>query len=87
MAGELIVPWRPGAVAVIYLPVRGVVKSLAVEPFIRRLRELKPEVPILICENINVDHGKWRAFSRAVYERLKREDAAAWRDLHYLARR
>ena len=180
---ELIVPWRPGAVAVIYLPVRGVVKSLAVgldsgakweaapharkgfkpvvvygtslvhggcvsrpglvfttqasrlldlpivnlgfsgsgrmepvmceilaeaeasvyvleclgnleygelqsrfEPFIRRLRELKPEVPILICENINIDHGKWRAFSRAVYERLKREDAAAWRDLHYLAR-
>ena len=180
---ELIVPWRPGAVAVIYLPVRGVVKSLSVgldsgakweaapharkgfkpvvvygtslvhggcvsrpglvfttqasrqldlpvvnlglsgsgkmemamceilaeaeasvyvleclgnleydelqsrfEPFIRRLRELKPEVPILICENINVDHGKWRAFSRAVYERLKREDAAAWRDLHYLAR-
>lgn len=43
-------------------------------------------MPILICENINVDHGKWRAFSRAVYERLKREDAAAWRDLHYLAR-
>lgn len=180
---ELTVPWKPGAVAVIYLPVRGVVESLSVgldasakwevapharkgfkpvvvygtslvhggcvsrpglvfttqasrqldlpvvnlglsgsgkmemamceilaeaeasvyvleclgnleydelqsrfEPFIRRLRELKPEVPILICENINVDHGKWRAFSRAVYERLKREDAAAWRDLHYLAR-
>ena len=180
---EMVVPWRPGAVALIYLPVRGVVKSLAVgidsgakweaapharkgfkpvvvygtslvhggcvsrpglvfttqasrqldlpvvnlglsgsgkmemamceilaeaeasvyvleclgnleydelqsrfEPFIRRLRELKPEVPILICENINVDHGKWRAFSRAVYERLKREDPAGWRNLHYLAR-
>lgn len=180
---ELIVPWRPGAVAVIYLPVRGVVKSLAVgldsgakweaapharkgfkpavvygtslvhggcvsrpglvfttqaarlldlpivnlgfsgsgrmepvmceilaeaeasvyvleclgnleygeltarfEPFLRRLHELKPEVPILVCENINVEHARWRAFSRAVCERLKREDPAGWRNLHYLAR-
>lgn len=54
------------------------------EPFVRRLRKMRPEVPILICENFDVRQVKWRTHIRSVYDRLKAEDSHTWQNLHYL---
>lgn len=57
------------------------------EPFIRALRQKRPDTPILLAEDCNAfgqaPTPKSRIL-RGLYDRLKAEDAARWRHLHYL---
>jgi len=57
------------------------------EPFIRALREKRPDTPILLAEDCNAfDRAptpKARIL-RSLYEKLTAEDAAKWSKLHYL---
>lgn len=57
------------------------------EPFIRALRAKRPATPILLAEDCNVfgkaPTGKAKIL-RAIYEKLKAEDAARWSALYYL---
>ena len=57
------------------------------EPFVRRLRELRPGVPILLCGACTEtpEPRATEVFSRGVFERLKAEDPAKWADLHFLS--
>ena len=57
------------------------------EPFVRRLRELRPGVPILLCGACTERPvpRETEVFSRGVFEKLKAEDPAKWADLHYLS--
>lgn len=57
------------------------------EPFVRKLRSLRPGVPILLCgacTEYRVPRDT-EVFSRGVYEKLKAEDPVAWADLHFLS--
>ena len=57
------------------------------EPFIRALCDRRPDTPVLLAEDCNVfgqaPTSKARLL-KGLYERLKAEDAAKWRNLHYL---
>ena len=56
------------------------------EPFIRALREKRPDTPIILCEDCSIDElptPKGR-FVRELYARLKAEDAAKWANLHII---
>lgn len=57
------------------------------EPFIRALRQKRPDTPILLAEDGNVFNqaptSKARML-RGIFDKLKAEDAAAWARLHYL---
>ena len=57
------------------------------EPFIRALQQKRPDRPILLAEDCNVFNqaptSKARIL-RGIYDKLKTEDAAKWRRLHYL---
>ena len=57
------------------------------EPFVRRLRALRPGVPILLCGACteNSFPRATEVFSRAIFEKLKGEDPALWADLHFLS--
>ena len=57
------------------------------EPFVRRLRELRPDTPILLCGGC-VETGVPRpqeVFARSVFDRLKAEDPEKWANLHFLS--
>ena len=57
------------------------------EPFVRALREKRPNAPILLAEDCNAFEQaptpKARIL-RGLYDKLKAEDAARWKNLHYL---
>lgn len=57
------------------------------EPFVRKLREMRPGTPILLAEDCNAFEQaptpKARIL-RGVYDKLKAEDATLWKNLHYL---
>ena len=53
-------------------------------PFLRKMKELKPDVPILLCEGCTVrDHDSCNPAFRKVYDALKAEDPVKWRNLYY----
>jgi lysophospholipase L1-like esterase len=57
------------------------------EPFIRALRQKRPDTPILLAEDCNAFEQAPTAKARilrGIYDKLKAEDAAAWKNLHYL---
>ena len=57
------------------------------EPFIRALREKRPDTPILLAEDCNVFGQAPTPKARillSIYEKLRAEDAAKWSKLHYL---
>jgi len=57
------------------------------EPFIRALREKRPDTPILLAEDCNVFGQAPTSKARillSIYQKLKAEDAAKWSKLHYL---
>lgn len=61
-----------------------------VEPFLRSLHSAKPDVPILVMENTDVHRLKktgpiCQGF-KAIIDRLKAEDPAKWKNLHWLSR-
>lgn len=57
------------------------------EPFIRALRDKRPDTPILLAEDCNAfgkaPTSKARLL-RVLYDKLRTEDAAKWSKLHYL---
>lgn len=54
-------------------------------PFLRKLRELRPETPILLCEGCTQSTKPMATnlAMRKVYEALKAEDPVRWANLHY----
>jgi hypothetical protein len=57
------------------------------EPFIRALRQKRPETPILLAEDCNVFNQAPTAKARilrGIYDKLRAEDVAKWRRLYYL---
>ena len=57
------------------------------EPFVRELRRRRPSTPILLCGGCT-QFAKPRAqevFAKGVYDKLKAEDPALWKDLHFLS--
>lgn len=57
------------------------------EPFVRKLREKRPDTPILLAEDCNVFEQAPTAKARilrGVYDKLKAEAPALWKNLHYL---
>jgi hypothetical protein len=57
------------------------------EPFIRALRERRPETPILLAEDCNAFEQAPTAKARllrGIYDKLKAEDPARWKNLNYL---
>ena len=57
------------------------------EPFVRELRKRRPTTPILLCGGCT-QFAKPRAqevFAKGVYDKLKAEDPALWKDLHFLS--
>ena len=57
------------------------------EPFVRRLRELRPGIPILLCGACTEYRAprETEVFSRSLFDKLKAEDPEAWADLHFLS--
>lgn len=57
------------------------------EPFVRRLRSLRPGVPILLCGACTetATPRDTEVFSRGVIEKLKAEDPSKWADLFFLS--
>ena len=55
--------------------------------FLRELKRLKPETPILLCEGCNTGAKRLAVNDamRKVYETLKNSDAETWRNLYYFA--
>ncbi len=56
-------------------------------PFIRALREKRPDTPILLAEDCNAFGRAPTSKSkimRGIYDKLKAEDPALWQKLHYL---
>ena len=57
------------------------------EPFIRTLRDKRPDTPILLAEDCNV-YGRAPTSKskilRTIFDKLKAEDSAKWSRLHYL---
>jgi lysophospholipase L1-like esterase len=57
------------------------------EPFIRALREKRPDTPILLAEDCNAFERAPTPKSkilRGIYDKLKAEDPTRWENLHYL---
>jgi len=53
-------------------------------PFLRKMKELKPDVPMLLCEGCTVNDGDpCNAAFRKAYDSLKSEDPVKWRNLYY----
>lgn len=57
------------------------------EPFVRKLRALRPGVPILLCGACTETQTPraTEVFSRDIFDKLKAEDPAQWADLHFLS--
>ncbi len=57
------------------------------EPFVRRLKELKPDVPILLCGGCTEAKNprEQEVFARGVFDKLKKEDPAKWNNLHFFS--
>ena len=57
------------------------------EPFVRKLRELRPTTPILLCGGCTEykTPRSQEVFARSVYDKLKAEDSELWRNLHFLS--
>lgn len=57
------------------------------EPFVRRLKELRPDTPVLLCGACteNKTPRPTEVLSAAIFARLKAEDAAKWANWHYLS--
>ena len=57
------------------------------EPFVRRLKELRPDTPVLLCGGCTekAEPRDGEVFSRGVYDRLKAEDPAKWAKLHFIS--
>lgn len=57
------------------------------EPFIRALRERQPATPILLAEDCNPfdpNPTSKACLLRGIYDKLKAEDTALWKNLHYV---
>ena len=57
------------------------------EPFVRRLKERRPDTPILLCggcTELAVPRPQ-EVFAKGIYDKLKAEDAAKWANLHFLS--
>ena len=57
------------------------------EPFVRRLKELRPDTPVLLCGACTErsEPRETETYARGVYERLRTEDPAKWANWHYLS--
>ena len=57
------------------------------EPFVRKLKELRPETPILLCGGCteNPVPRPQEVFAKSIYDKLKAEDPAKWANLHFLS--
>ena len=57
------------------------------EPFVRKLKELRPETPILLCGGCTEKTAprSQEVISRKIFSKLKEEDPAKWANLHYLS--
>ena len=57
------------------------------EPFVRKLRALRPKTPILLCGGCTEKRTPraQEVFAKSVYDKLKAEDAGLWKDLHFLS--
>lgn len=57
------------------------------EPFVRKLKELRPDTPILLCGGC-VETGVPRpqeVFAKGVFDKLKTENPTCWANLHFLS--
>ena len=57
------------------------------EPFVRKLKELRPDTPILLCGGCTEKAAPrpQEVFAKGVYDKLKAEDPAKWANLHFLS--
>ena len=57
------------------------------EPFVRKLKELRPETPILLCGGCTEKAvpRPQEVISRKVFDKLKAEDPTKWANLHFLS--
>ena len=57
------------------------------EPFVRKLKALRPETPILLCGGCTekATPRPQEVVSRKIFSKLKAEDPAKWANLHYLS--
>ena len=57
------------------------------EPFVRRLRELRPKTPILLCGGCTQFEKprEQEVFARGIYDKLRQEDATLWQNLHFIS--
>jgi len=56
------------------------------EPFMRRLKELRPQAPILVCGGCTeyAVPREQEIFAKGIFDRLKAEDPAKWANLSFL---
>lgn len=62
-------------------------QKLNYEPFVRELRKRRPATPILLCGGCT-QFEKPRTqelFAKGVYDKLKGEDPALWKNLHFIS--
>ena len=57
------------------------------EPFVRKLHRLRPATPILLCGGCTERRTprNQEVYAKSVYDRLKAEDPAEWKNLHFLS--
>ena len=57
------------------------------EPFVRKLKELRPDTPILLCGGCTEKPfpRQQEVISRKIFDKLKAEDPAKWANLHFLS--
>ena len=57
------------------------------EPFVRKLRALRPKTPILLCGGCTTERAprQEEVYAKSVYVKLKAEDPVLWKDLHFLS--
>lgn len=57
------------------------------EPFVRRLRSLRPATPILLCGGCTERKYplKQEVFAKSIFDKLKKEDPKLWKNLYFLS--
>lgn len=57
------------------------------EPFVRKLRSLRPSTPILLCGGCTEANAPRRqeVFAKSVFDKLKAEKSGQWERLHFLS--